>query len=490
MTAYSELMAFERETQALGQVMWRLGWDMQTMMPSGAAEQRGEEMAALEGVLHGRRSDPRVGEWLVAATPENAVEARQIELIQREFDLASKVPQDLAQALTRKVATSHQIWAKARAADDFAMFAPALTEVLALTREKAAALADGGDHYDALLDSWEPGATAAGIAEMFDELRVGLVALRERVLGAERTVPELDRPFDEAKQMALSAKLADAFGYDLSRGRIDKAVHPFMSGSGLDTRMTTRTEPNNPFNCFYSTIHETGHASYEQGIDRSYLLTPLGAGVSLGVHESQSRIFENQLGRSRAFTGWLFERMKEEFGDFGVHDADTFYATVNRCAPGYIRTEADEVHYNLHIMLRFDLERELFAGRLEVADLPEAWNARFEADFGVVVDKPSNGVLQDVHWSEGIFGYFPTYSLGNVYAGCLHEALRTDLPDLDAALAEGDPSAAVAWLRENVHRHGGLYKPREVIEQASGQAVSVQPLLNYLDGKFGEIYGV
>ena len=490
MSVFQDLMNFERETQALGQIQGRLGWDMQTMMPSGAAEQRGEEMAALEGVLHARRSDPRVGEWLSSVAPQGPVEERQVELIRREFELASKVPQELAQALTRKVATSHQIWAKARAADDFPMFAPALSEVLALTREKADALADGGDPYDALLDSWEPEATAASISEMFGALREGLVALRARVLGSDHVVPQLDRQFDETQQMALSAKLADVFGYDLTYGRIDKAVHPFMSGSGLDTRMTTRTEPDNPFNCFYSTIHETGHASYEQGIDRAYLLTPMGCGVSLGVHESQSRIFENQLGRSRAFTGWLFEQMKDAFGDFGINDPDTFYATVNRCAPGYIRTEADEVHYNLHIMLRFDLERELFVGRMEVADLPEAWDARFNADFGVAVDKPSNGVLQDVHWSEGIFGYFPTYTLGNVYAGCLHEALRADLPDLDEALAAGDPSTAVAWLRDNVHQYGGLHKPRDVIERASGQAVSVQPLLTYLDRKFGEIYGV
>jgi carboxypeptidase Taq len=288
--------------------------------------------------------------------------------------------------------------------------------------------------------------------------------------------------------LALSSKLAEVFGYDLSRGRIDKAVHPFSSGSGTDVRITTRTSPRDPFNCFYSTIHEVGHACYEQGIDARFALTPLGSGVSMGVHESQSRIYENQLGRSRAFTGWLYGEMRDQFGDFGVANEDAFYATVNRVGSGYIRTEADEIHYNLHVMLRFDLERQLVAGDLEVADLEEAWNARFAQDFGVEVDKASNGVLQDVHWSFGLFGYFPTYSLGNVYAGCLYEALRKAVPSLDADLARGDTSAATTWLGETLQRFGGLREPRATIEHACGHAPSEAPLLDYLEEKFSGLY--
>ncbi|MBU2359112.1 MAG: carboxypeptidase M32, partial [Alphaproteobacteria bacterium] len=259
---------------------------------------------------------------------------------------------------------------------------------------------------------------------------------------------------------------------------------------GLDVRITTRTNPVDPFNCFYSTIHEVGHACYEQNIDRAYLLTPLGGGVSMGVHESQSRIYENQLGRSRAFTCWLFGRMKDTFGDIGIASEDDFFACVNSVADGYIRTEADEVQYNLHVLLRFDLERALVSGDLAVSDLEGGWNDRFAADFGFAVDRPSNGVLQDVHWSEGLFGYFPTYSLGNVYAGCLHAALRDAVPDLDADLARGDTSRATGWMRENVQRHGGLYQPREVITRAAGAAPSEAPLLDYLETKFGAIYGV
>ncbi|MEM7718728.1 MAG: carboxypeptidase M32 [Pseudomonadota bacterium] len=490
MSAYEDLMSFQRETEALSQIMGRLGWDQETMMPHGAAEQRAEEMAALDGVLHARRTHPQIGDWLEAAAPADTVQERQIWQIRRSFERTQRVPAKLSAALARTTSLAHRVWAEARATNDFALFAPKLTEVLALSREKASALADGGNLYDALADDYEPGATEADLAALFDALRPRLVSLREGIAGADRRVPSVSGPFAENLQLALSSDLARTFGYDESHGRIDKAVHPFSSGSGLDVRITTRTHPDDPFNCFYSTIHEVGHASYEQGIDPAYLLTPLGRGVSMGVHESQSRIYENQIGRSKAFTGWLFDQMRTRFGAFGVEDADTFYATVNRCAPGHIRTEADEVHYNLHVALRFDLERDLIAGRLEVPDLPDAWNTRFANDFGIEVDVPANGVLQDVHWSEALFGYFPTYTLGNVYAGCLHAALRRDVPDLDTALAVGDTTSATTWLRDKVQRHGGLYEPRDVIERATGESVSVKPLLDYLDDKFGAIYGV
>lgn len=323
---------------------------------------------------------------------------------------------------------------------------------------------------------------------MFAGLRPRLVALRDNILGAPAPAA-LDGVFDEDGQLEISNRLAEAFGYDFTRGRIDKAVHPFSSGSGLDVRITTRSDPADPFNCFYSTIHEVGHAAYEQSVDPDYHLTAIGQGASMGVHESQSRIYENQLGRSRAFTGYLFDQMRATFGDFGVVDADAFYATANRVqAGGLIRTEADEVQYNLHVLLRFDLERALVAGDLAVADLPGAWDDRVEADFGIRPSKPSLGCLQDVHWSVGLFGYFPTYSLGNVYAGCLHAALRRDLPDLDAALAQGDTSPATAWLGDKLQRFGALRTPVETIEHATGTRVSDGPLLDYLEEKFARIY--
>ncbi|WP_417743674.1 carboxypeptidase M32 [Salipiger sp.] len=491
MTAFETLMAFQRETGALAQVAGRLNWDQETIMPPGAGEQRSDEIAAMESVLHARRTDPRVGAWLEEIDAGSLDEEGRAQLrhIRRAYERSLRVPAKLASDLARLTSRAHQVWAEARADDNFAAFAPVLRDVVRLKREEGAALAAGGDVYDALLEDYEPGATAAQLTEMFGALRPRLVALRQAVL--DKPQPRALRgPFDEQAQMTLARTVAKTFGYEMARGRLDKSVHPFSSGSGDDVRITTRTNALDPFNCLYSTIHEVGHACYEQNVRRAYRFTPLGAGVSMGVHESQSRIYENQLGRSRAFTGWLFERMSEAYGDLGLDGPEAFYAAVNRVQNGYIRTEADEVQYNLHVLLRFDLERALIAGDLEVDDLEAAWNERFLADFGYEVDKPSDGVLQDVHWSAGLFGYFPTYSLGNVYAGCLHASLRQAVPDLDAQLAQGDLRAATGWLAENVQQYGGLYEPREVITRACGGAPSETALLDYLEAKFGAIYGL
>ncbi|WP_299596828.1 carboxypeptidase M32 [uncultured Tateyamaria sp.] len=489
MKAFDDLLAFDHTTQALGQVAGRLGWDQETMMPRGAAAQRSEEMAAMESVLHARRTDPQVGEWLAAIEGGvlDQVGAAKLREIKRSYDRASKVPADLAAQIARVTSTAQGKWAEAREADDYKAFAPVLEEVVTLKREEGAALANGGDLYDAMLEDYEPGTTGADLEAMFGALRPALTSLRAAIL--ERPAPDgVTGTFDDVVQLRLSTLLAKTFGYDMGHGRIDKAVHPFSSGSGTDVRITTRTNLEDPFNCFYSTIHEVGHACYEQNIDDAYLMTALGRGVSMGVHESQSRIYENQLGRSRAFTGWLYGQMRDAFGDFGIEGEDAFFAAVNMVSNGYIRTEADEVQYNLHVLLRFDLERALMSGDLSVNDLEAAWNDRFEADFGYAVDKPSNGVLQDVHWSVGLFGYFPTYSLGNVYAGCLHEALRAAVPNLDAQLAQGDTSAATAWLRDNLQTHGSLYEPREVIERAGGRSPGPEPLVAYLRNKFAGIY--
>jgi carboxypeptidase Taq len=489
MSAYDDLMAFQRQTEALAQVAGRLGWDQETVMPDGAAGQRSEEIGALEGVLHSRRTDPRLAEWLAAAVAPDAVGEAQLRQVRRSYARTMKVPAKLAEEIATTMSLAQGVWAECRAREDVAGFLPTLRKVVELKRQEGAALAAGGDAYDALVDDYEPGMTGAEIAAMFDAMRPRLVALRAKVLGAVAPNGLVGR-FATEDQMALSRELATVFGYDWNRGRVDLAVHPFSSGSGHDVRITTRVNETDPFNCFYSTIHEVGHAAYEQGIDPAYVLTPIGQGVSMGVHESQSRSYENQLGRSRAFTGWLFGRMREVFGDFGVADADGFYKAVNRVHPGYIRTEADEVHYNLHVMMRFDLERALIRGELQVEDLEGAWDERFRADFGVAVDKPSNGMLQDVHWSCGLFGYFPTYTLGNVYAGCLVKALRAEVPGLDGMMAQGDVSAATGWLRDRLQQHGGLYEPRDVVRRACGFEPSEGPLLDYLEAKFGEIYGV
>ena len=492
MTDFDDLLAFQRETEALAQAAGRLGWDQETMMPHGAAEQRAEEMAAMETVLHARRTDPRLSDWLAAITPADAEQAAQLREIRRAFDRATKVPARLSSEIARVTSRAQGLWAEARATENTETFLPILTQVIDLRREEAAALSDGEDltPYDALLADYEPGASAADIGAIFDEMRPRLVALRAAIGDSGRKAPALSGPFDETAQLRLAAEIARAFGYDFQHGRLDRAVHPFSSGSGLDVRITTRTDPAHPLGALYSTLHEVGHGAYEQWVDRRFLLTPLGHGASMGVHESQSRLYENQLGRSRAFTGWLFGRMSSIFGDIGVGSPEDFYRAANAVETGFIRTEADEVHYNLHIFLRFELEQALMSGDLVARDLEAAWNDRFAADFGLRVARPSDGFLQDVHWSLGLFGYFPTYALGNVYSGALHQAMRADMPDMDAALEAGDPSAVTDWLRTRLHRFGALRPPRETIEIACGGVPGAGPLLDYLEAKFGDLYGL
>lgn len=487
MAAYDDLMAFQRTTEALGEVAGRTGWDQETFMPHGAAPQRAEEMAALEEILHARRTDPRLGDWLEEAHAPDAVADANLRELRRSYDRNRKVPAKLAAELARVTSLAQGQWARARGGDDVAAFLPVLAEVVRLRREEGAALASGGDAYDALMQDYEPGGNAADMAAMFDTMRPGLIALRARVL-AGASAPRLSGDFPKDAQLALSREIAEAFGYDFQRGRLDLAVHPFSSGSGLDVRITTRVDEADPFNCLYSTIHEVGHAAYEQGVDPAYLLTPIGRGASMGVHESQSRSYENQMGRSEAFCGWLYGRMRDVFGDIGVGTERDFYRAVNAVRSGFIRTEADELHYNLHVMLRFDLERAMILGDLEVADLEGAWNERFLSDFGIVVDRPSNGFMQDVHWAVGLMGYFPTYSLGNLFAGCLMAAARRDVPGIDHALAKGDPSPATGWMREHLQRFGSLRTPAATVENATGEVPSAGPLLAYLEGKFGELY--
>ena len=489
-SAYTALSKHFRDVTALGQISGLLSWDQETIMPSGSALQRSEWMSALEKLCHAQRTDPRIADWLDAIDEDNlsSVEAANVRLISRQFERQSRVPSSLAAKIARVTSQAQGIWARARENDDFKVFQSVLSEVLDLRRQEAAVLADGDNLYDALLENYEPGMKEPELAVMLSGLRKGLIDLRAKVADSGIEFPTLQGHFSREQQTLIARELATAFGYNWDRGRLDFSVHPFSSGSFNDVRITTRVSEKDPFNCFYSTIHEVGHATYEQGIDQSMGLTMLGRGVSMGVHESQSRILENQLGRSRAFTGFLFNRMRNVFGDFGIANADTFYRVVNKMDRGFIRTEADEIQYNLHVLLRFDLERQLIAGNLEVVDLEEAWNARFLSDFGYPVDKPSNGVLQDVHWSVGLFGYFPTYSLGNIYAGELYEKLLVDVPELHADLGLGDTRAALTWLRTNIHRHGSFYEPRDTIKRAVGHRPTSAPLLAYLKSKFGEIY--
>ncbi|MEL6476367.1 MAG: carboxypeptidase M32 [Pseudomonadota bacterium] len=477
-----------KQTSALSQAAGLLSWDQETMMPPKGGAIRAEQAGALAHVIHERKADPRIADW--AATIDRATlsafDRRNVEEALRAHDRANRIPARLAEATAIAASEGQRIWARARAERDFAAFAPALKRNIDLARERAACLSvEGAAPYDALLDEFEPGMRSAELWPMLEGMRPRLKALREKI--ADRPRPDaLTGAFPAAAQMRLAAQIARQIGYDFEAGRLDKAAHPFSSGAVGDARITTRTDEADPFGCVYSTIHEVGHALYTLGAVDPFL--PAADYCSMGVHESQSRFWENQIARSRPFADWLYPAMCEAFGAMNLEGPEPLYRAVNLVQTGFIRTEADEVHYNLHILLRFELERELIAGDLEVEDLEAAWNTRFLRDFGLEVPDPTLGVLQDVHWSVGLFGYFPTYSLGNIYAACLDEAMRAVLPERDALIRTAQMAPILAWMREKIHSQGRLYAAPQLIEQATGKRPTPEPLLVYLEAKFGALY--
>jgi carboxypeptidase Taq len=490
---YSELETHLRRMAALEQVSGLLNWDQETQMPPRGGALRLEQLGAVATALHRLASDPRIEEWASAAANAGLDGAAVVNIAEarRTHARAVRIPASLAEELARQSARAQMVWEQARPSSDLAALLPELEKLVALKRSHAACLAQPGQlPYDALLDEFEPGISSADIDTIFARLRFGLVDLRARIAGKSRRPASLAGHFPAAGQLALSRRLGSVFGYDWAAGRLDLAAHPSSSGTGGDVRITTRINEVDPRECLYSTIHEVGHAVYEQNLDPVHACLPAGSHASMGVHESQSRLFENQLGRSRAFCHWLHPAMADAFGDTGVPGPDDLYGVVNGVETGFIRTEADEVHYNLHIMMRFDLERDLISGALAVADLPEAWDARFAADFGVAVPNAALGCMQDVHWSAGLFGYFPTYTLGNIYSGEIHEALRREVPDLDAHLAAGELAPVLDWLRPRIHRRGKTRAPAVLIAEACGATPTEAALLDYLEVKYGELYEV
>lgn len=483
-----QLLQHLKQTSALAQAAGLLSWDQETMMPVKGAAQRAEQSGALAAAVHARETDPRIGDWidridLSALSPVNRC---NVEQASRSYARATKVPARLAEELANAASSSQVTWARARASKSYAAFAPALRRMIELKREEAACIAgSGGDLYDALLDEFEPGATLTELDLMLKSLRPGLTELREQIAGKPAPA-SLTGNFDPASQIELVTKTAVDLGYDLEAGRIDLSVHPFSTGIAGDARITTRVDSNNPLDCLYSTIHEVGHGLYSQGAPDPFL--PYGAYCSMGVHESQSRFWENQICRSQPFVERLFPAMQDAFGGLGLPNARALYAAINHVHSGFIRTDADEIHYNLHILMRFDLEVDLVTGRLEVEDLEEAWNIRFEQDFGAQVPDSGLGVLQDVHWSVGLFGYFPTYSIGNIYAACLDKAMRRAIPERDDLVRSGNTQPLLDWLRERIHSKGRLLPAPALIEMATGEAPTTGPLMTYLRGKYTDLY--
>ncbi len=478
----------------LDQALALLGWDQHTYMPAGGVEARGRQSATLARLRHEHLVDDALDDLLVRLedTPTSGDDAALLRETRREVDRARRVPADLVTRLALQQARGQAVWAQARAANDFAAFAPDLRAMVALQRERAAALGDG-EPYDVLHDLYELGSTATRVSEVFAPLRVELKGLLDAVRGSSLApdLAVLGRPVPEAAQEAFAVEVVRAFGFDFERGRLDRTVHPFAQRVGPgDVRITTRYRRDRFATALFGTLHEAGHGMYEQNLPAAEARSPLGSSVSLGVHESQSRLWENLVGRGRPFWSWAFPRLRAHApGVFDDVDVDRFVFAVNAVHPSLIRVEADELTYHLHVMLRFELERGLISGTLDVADLPGAW-AEESAALGLPT--PPNdreGCLQDVHWSAGLFGYFPTYTLGTLLSVQLWDALGRAVPERDALLAAGEFAPVFDWLVANIHDQGSRYAPGELVRRATGAPLSADAYVRYARAKFGALYG-
>ena len=499
-SAYQRLIAEVKQIALLGSCASVLGWDERTYMPKGGAAHRAEQLALLVGMMHERATAPQIGEWLAeiegsdrVADPhfEAAVNVREIR---RGYDRAIKLPKSLVEELARATTLAQQVWAEARAKSDYAAFRPHLQKILDLKRREAAALGTGATAYDALLDDYEPGETSENLNRVFSGLRGELVELVGAIAESGKKPDEsiLKRAYPIAQQEAVGKLAAAQIGFDFDRGRLDVTTHPFCSGIGPgDTRLATRYNPHFFSEAFFGTLHEAGHGIYDQGLNAAHCGTPMGESVSLGIHESQSRMWENFVGRSRGFWTHFFPAVQDAFPDAltGVSEGD-FYAAVNAVAPSFIRVEADEATYNLHIMLRFEIEQALIDGGLKAEDVPGVWNETFENYLGLTPPDDAIGCLQDIHWSGGGIGYFPTYALGNLYAAQFFERAREEVGDLNAQFAEGQFEPLKNWLTKKIYLQGQRHRASDLVKVVTGKPLSYEPLMRHLRAKYEPLYGV
>jgi carboxypeptidase Taq len=495
--AYDELLRRSRERSLLASCLELLSWDELTHMPRGGVAHRGRQMAHMAGLLHASSTDARLGELLqtveesdLAGDP-HAVAGVNVRRWRWSFDRLSRVPRTLIEELADVATVAQQAWTEAREHDEFGEFLPWLERVIGLKRSEAECLAADGELYDALLQDYEPGATGARLQELFEALRAELKSLLDAAAsrGRRRKPAFLRREFAVDRQRILTEGVAAAIGFDFERGRIDTTTHPFFSPIGPgDCRITTRYSATDFGEAFFSMLHELGHGLYEQGLDPEHAGTPMGEAPSLGLHESQSRLWENGVGRSRAFWQCFYPRVRELFHDT-LHDVelDEFYAAVNHVEPGLNRVRADQVTYDLHVMVRFDLERALVSGDLSAAALPDAWRETYREYLGVAPTGDAEGCLQDGHWSAGQFGYFPTYTLGNIYAAQLLEAARRDLTGLNDAIAEGEFGPLRSWLKDRVYAEGQRQTAVELVERITGRAPDCAALVSDLQQKAEEL---
>ena len=497
-STYEELCSHTRETAILISVQAVLEWDERTKLPAAGGEYRAEQVTELAGLIHEKQTSSQVGEWLemlatspLAADPHSETGA-VIGQLRRDYDKKTKLPQSLVEELAHTAVIGQRLWAEARKEDDFSRFQPLLEKTLDLKRQEAAAVGFTDSVYDPLLDDYEPGAKTSDVAQVLGELRNALVPLVEEIKVSDRepNMKILTGDYPVALQEAFGKQVAEAMGFGFQAGRLDVSDHPFCTTLGPhDVCLATRYHEQTLVGGLFSTIHEAGHGIYEQGLPAEKFGLPTGEAVSLGIHESQSRMWENLVGRSRAFWEHFYPVAQATFpAGFGDVSLDDFYFAINNVQPSLIRTESDEITYNLHILIRFELEIDLLEATLAVSDLPEAWNEKYRTYLGIEPPDDRDGVLQDVHWSAGLFGYFPTYSLGNLYAAQFFEKAHQELGDLNDLFRKGQFEPLREWLRSNIHQHGQKYTPSELAKKITGKPLSHTALIRHLRGKFGSLY--
>jgi len=475
-----------------------LNWDQQTHMPPAGAEARAHQLGTLSKIAHQMHVADETGRLIEAAAADldgadyDSDEAAFVRVAKRDYEQATRLPPEFVAEFSRATALAHEVWVKARAENKFEDFRPSLEKVFDLARQAAEYLGYADHIYDALLDQYEPGMKTAQVRAIFDELKKDLVPLVHAISERLDAVDDacLHQEFDEDRQRDFTYEVIQKLGYDFNRGRVDRTVHPFATNFSInDARITTRYDRNFLNPALFGTLHETGHALYELGVDPALERTPLADGASLGVHESQSRLWENLVGRSRGFWKHFYPKLQQVFPtQLGSVGPDTFYGAINKVQPSLIRVEADEVTYSLHVMLRFELEQEILEGKVKLAELPDIWNARMQAYLGVTPPTDTLGVLQDVHWSSGLIGYFATYALGNLMSMQLWDKAVADAPDIPAHIERGEFDALREWLRQNVHRHGRKYMPDELVRRITGESIQSRSYMRYLRRKYGEIY--
>ena len=498
--ARDQLYTRGREIANLQACQSLVEWDERTYMPLQGAKQRADMTGLLAGLIHEKLTAPQINDLLSqlegseAVADSDSVSAVNVREFRRDYDRATKVPRRLVEELARITSLAQGVWTKGRYSAEFAEFLPLLKQIISLRQEQADAWGYEADRYDALLEDYEPGATIAGLSALFDRFRPELVEFVRAIIdsGKRPNTSILTRSYPTERQEMFGELASTAIGFDYSAGRLDVTTHPFCTGFGPgDTRITTHYDPNNFAKAFFGILHETGHGIYDQGLPAEHFGTPMGEYVSLGIHESQSRMWENMVGRSHPFWENFLPIARYFFPKALANvKVDEFYFAVNDVRPSFIRIEADEVTYNLHIMLRFEIERAFFSGDLTVEDISGVWNEKFKEYFGITPPDDARGCFQDVHWSAGLIGYFPTYTLGNLYAAQFFAKAAAELGDLHAMFARGEFTPLNNWMREKIHRQGKRYRASRLVEVVTGKPLSHEPMMRYLKEKYSPLYGL